>query len=569
MELLRSRGAAGRGGILPPTRRGIFSLLHRPPGRRFCGPRRVCRLWGEVFCRLFCEKGLVPCEKGRFPDQKGPFLDEKGLVPNGMGQRLRRKKRGLFCRFYPEKPRSPSLELEFVNFSNAIAVGLKEIWAHKFRSILTMLGIILGVSSLVGMSAITKGMENGMMEALIAMGGLDKVVTDERDVPANQDYRSEEAPGRTIKDVYALRESAPLVRMISPEMRSRNLLMTRGGKTVQPSELVGVWPVVLEMNLHKIGKGRFFTDLDDEEARAVCVIGTGIRDELFGNPEEIGREINPVGEIVNINGQPFTIVGMFEHYESEGEKKIRDLKAAGDWQEKTQTVVRATGWGGRGRSAGGWAFRRKNYTAYIPLNTMWLRFRAASGTNNFPDPRLSDIDLKVSSLDKIEPALQQARNVMLMTHRGIEDFEFRTQENNVDNINSAIRNARVSGGIIAAISLLVGGIGIMNIMLASIAQRVREIGLRKAVGATTGAVFIQILVESVVIAIIGGVAGLVVSYGFVKLLADLTPTGNSPVITFNAMVMAFAFSACVGLVAGLIPAFKASKLDPIQALRYE
>ena len=109
----------------------------------------------------------------------------------------------------------------------------------------------------------------------------------------------------------------------------------------------------------------------------------------------------------------------------------------------------------------------------------------------------------------------------------------------------------------------------MNIMLASITERVREIGLRKAVGATTGAVFIQILVESVVLGIVGGVAGLVVSYGFVELLARLSPTGNSPVITVNAMLLSFAFSACVGLLAGLVPAFKASKLDPIQALRYE
>jgi ABC-type antimicrobial peptide transport system permease subunit len=457
-----------------------------------------------------------------------------------------------------------------MNLSNAISVGLKEIWAHKFRSVLTMLGIILGVSSLVGMSAITKGMENGMKEALIAMGGLDKVVTDEQPVPAYQDYRADEAPGRTIRDVYALKESAPLLRMVSPEMRSRNLVMTRQDKSVYPSELVGVWPVVLDMNLHKIDKGRFFTALDDELARNVCVIGTGIRDELFGDPETVGYEINPVGEIVSISGQPFTIVGMFEHYESEADKKIRELKASGDWLEKTQTVARARGWGpGRGNSRGGWAFRRKNYTAYIPLNTMWLRFRAASGSNSIPDPRLSDIDFKVQSLNQLEPALQQARNVMLLTHRGIEDFSFQTQENNVDNINTAIRNARMSGGIIAAISLLVGGIGIMNIMLASIAQRVREIGLRKAVGATTLAVFIQILVESLVIGVIGGIAGLIVSYGFVKLLADLTPTGNSPVMTVEAMSMAFGFSAAVGLLAGLIPAVKASKLDPIQALRYE
>ena len=136
-----------------------------------------------------------------------------------------------------------------MNLANAIIVGLKEIWAYKFRSALTMLGIILGVSSLVGMSAIVKGMENGMKEALIAMGGLDKVVTDQQPVPPEQDHRADEAPGRTIQDVIALQQSAPLVRMVSPEMTLRNAIMTLGGKSVTPSELVGVWPVVLDMNI--------------------------------------------------------------------------------------------------------------------------------------------------------------------------------------------------------------------------------------------------------------------------------------------------------------------------------
>jgi putative ABC transport system permease protein len=457
-----------------------------------------------------------------------------------------------------------------LNFANAVSVGLKEIWANKFRSGLTMLGIILGVASLVGMSAITKGMENGMKEALIAMGGLDKVVTEQQPVPPEQDHRADEAPGRTIHDVRALQEGAPLVRLISPEMSIRGAVLARGSKTVVPSEFVGVWPVVLDMNLHKMDKGRFFNALDDEQAKNVVVIGTGLRDELFGSPEELGKEVNPVGEIITINQQPFVIIGMFERYESEADKRLNELRKAGYYRDPQNTngVQRARGWGG-GRGRGGWAFRMKNYTACIPLNTMWLRFRAAAGTNSTPDPRLSDIDIKVDSLEKLEPALQQARNVMMMTHRGIEDFSFRTQENAVENINIAIRNARVSGGIIAAISLLVGGIGIMNIMLASIAQRVREIGLRKAVGATTFAVFTQILVESAVVGVLGGIAGLVVSYGFVKLLADLTPTGNMPVITMESMVMAFAFSAGVGLLAGLSPAVKASKLDPIQALRYE
>ena len=234
-------------------------------------------------------------------------------------------------------------------------------------------------------------------------------------------------------------------------------------------------------------------------------------------------------------------------------------------EKEQEGPARRRGWGRRG----GWAFWRKNMTAYIPLNTMWVKFRSAAGLDGIPDPRLTDIDIKVDDLSLLEPALQQARNVMLMTHRGIEDFEFRTQENQVENINNQIRNARFSGGVIAAISLIVGGIGIMNIMFASINERIREIGICKAVGATGFAIFMQILVESVAIAILGALAGLAASYGLVQVLGMIAPTQNSPEMTPFAMLIAVGFSAAVGIIAGLFPAFKAARLDPIQALRYE
>src|SRR5262245_3877246 len=270
-----------------------------------------------------------------------------------------------------------------MSFLTTIAVGLKELWAHKFRSILTMIGFSLGVASLVGMAAIIKGMENGMRESMIAIGGADKVWLEEEDVPAEQEHLADQAPGRTMIDAIALRDSAPLLRLVSPEMGIRGVTLTRGEKSAIPGECVGVSPAVIDMNLHTLEHGRFFTDLDEEHANPVCVIGTGIRDDLFGSPETTGKEVVPLGEIIYLNEQPFTIVGMFERYEGEQEKRQREL-AKKHGREPKAGPSRMRGWG-RG---GNWAFTRKNQTIYMPLSTAWLRFRAAGETNGIPDNRL-------------------------------------------------------------------------------------------------------------------------------------------------------------------------------------
>jgi putative ABC transport system permease protein len=458
-----------------------------------------------------------------------------------------------------------------MNLWNAIVVGLKEIWSHRFRSLLTMLGIILGVSSLVAMSALVKGMETGAKEALIAIGGLQKIRVEPADVPVEQRHVQDQARGLTMHDVRALQASAPLVTKISPEYRVPRPTISANGKSFRPSVCAGAWPIVQEFYEHEIEHGRMFNAIDDEQARSVCVIGTNVRDELFGAPGEVGREIIPVGETLLINGQGFTIIGMFKHYESEQDRRTRELGGEN----------RAAQERGGGRR-GSFAFRLKNRSVYLPLNTAALKFRsvAQSGDGNrqtrtisqaaaeVGDLQLSSIEVKIDDVRHMNPAIQQARNILFSTHKSIEDFSFRTQEEWAENIEVFVRNARVSGGTIAAISLLVGGIGIMNIMLASISGRVREIGIRKAIGATTGNVFTQVLVESVVIAVIGGLAGLATAYGLVQLLSSLTPTDNEPIVTMGALAVAFLASVSIGILAGLAPAIQAARLTPMMALRY-
>jgi putative ABC transport system permease protein len=476
----------------------------------------------------------------------------------------------------PLAPAPEALRHSWAQLGISIFAGMREIGAHKFRSLLTMLGIILGVSSLVAMSALIAGWEKGAKEALLAVGGLEKVTILPQGLPVEQRHLSDQAVGITINDVEALKRSAPLVTLLSPEMRIPAAL-TANGKAFRAWNCVGVWPNALELNEHVVEHGRMLNELDDEMARNVCVIGTATRDELWGAPEKVGREIIPVGETLFINGVPFTVVGMFQHYESEQERKVRLLAKSQAGQHLAGGVKRQNS-----RRRGSWVFYLKNATVYLPLNTVWMKFRSGASmvimyssggsrtiTGTTGDPRLSGLSVKVATADKLSEALQQIRNVLMQTHKGIEDFSFFTQEDWADQIKTFIHDARVSGGLLAGISLLVGGIGIMNIMLASISERVREIGIRKSVGAATSDIFTQILVESVVIAILGGLVGLATSFALVNLISSFTPTDNAPIIKVTALAIAFAFSVLVGILAGIFPAIKAARLNPIQALRCE
>ncbi len=455
-----------------------------------------------------------------------------------------------------------------MKFLLGLQIGLKEIWAHKFRSVLTMLGIILGVASLLAMFSLTEGMARGMREIMQSTGGVERIQVINKDVSENLQDIAFLSPGRTMLDADAIRKGAPLIDLVASESMLGGAAVTRGSNIIRTNVIGGV-PEFAEMGKYTIERGRMLSELDVDSANHVVVLGKTIVDQLWPGQ----ANVDPVGSIIQINSRPFRVIGTFPLFETEETRKRRvtGLTRAAE-ERRAQRRGDAKGRPKRSTTGGGWdPFFQKNRAVVIPITTMFYEFKSAQDAGGglfLPNYKLDNFSLRVADLTRFEDALAQVRGVLDRTHRGIDDFGFDTREEWFESVETAVRSARATGGLIAGISLLVGGIGITNIMLASITERIREIGVRRAIGARGIDIFVQIVVESTVIGLIGGLIGLLASTGLVRLLVLISPIENSPVMTPTSVVISFSFAVFVGIFSGLYPAWKASHLDPIEALRY-
>ena len=419
----------------------------------------------------------------------------------------------------------------------AVVNGLRELRANKIRSLLSMSGIILGVASLVAMVTVVQGMVGNFRQFVDAMGGIEKITVEKQPLPKEQEHLAELSEGITMRDVDRLRRTVPLVRNISPEARVGFEKLAFDGRETS-TYVNGVTADYLPVAKRWVdpGQGRFISDLDVLNLNDVIVLGSAVVPDLFP------PNVDPVGQVVKVRGRRFTVIGILNNIEGSG-MQIRSASSRG--------------------SGGSWRWR--NSGVFIPVSTALTKFNG--------NDRLSGLGLRIADPDQLRDAVEQTERTLLAAHKGLRDFSITTNEQTLEDFRKTEVAFKLSLGGVAGISLFVGGIGIMNVMLASINERIREIGVRKAVGARGSDLFLQFLAEAAVVSVVGGLLGLLVSTGIVGLmnfiLTQALPTGAVATLDWVIMAQGLAFSVVIGLVAGVYPALRAARLDPIEALRHE
>jgi putative ABC transport system permease protein len=411
--------------------------------------------------------------------------------------------------------------------SSDLSQGLDNLLLHKLRSLLTMLGMIFGVAAVVSMLSIGAGAQQQVM-AFIQQLGVHNLIVEARESANFPDLQKvrKTSPGLTFQDLRIIQTT--LDGLQASTARKRFLAAKANPKPQRDMPTIyGVAASYVEIAGLRLAQGRFFTEEEDEQAAPVCVLAEGAKANLFG-PRDV------VGEYVKINEQWFRIVGVA------GPQLSLDSGVAGLPAQDANNLI------------------------YAPIQSVLFRLEETmSRVKDEVDGLYLQLRPDVDSV----AAADVVRGVLDMTHRKGGDFsvivpaELLAQEQKTRRVFDVVMVA------LASISLLVGGIGIMNIMLASILERTREIGIRRALGARQKDIVRQFLTEAVLISFVGGFIGILFGAGISRVIAWLA--GWSTIVTLTSIVLAFAVSVSVGLVFGIFPATKAARLDPVEAIRYE
>jgi putative ABC transport system permease protein len=408
-----------------------------------------------------------------------------------------------------------------MNLGPAIIEALQSLTSNKLRSALTILGIVIGVAAVIAMLAVGNGAQNAITGSISGIGSNLLFVFSGN---MTEDVRNPKP--LTLGDTSAMMDEflAPSVSAVAPVIQGNREVVYNGERT--NTTINGVTPAYESVRNYNLSEGEFINDTHMLENASVALIGPETADKLFGRREGV------TGLTIRIDGQPFRVIGVLE-------------------------------------SKGGGAFGSQDAVVLVPFTTAQTRLLRRSRD------RVDVAFVQATNADSVTSASEEVSQILRQRHRtaiGVDDFTVFSQQDFVQTARSITGVLTIFLGGIAAISLLVGGIGIMNIMLVSVTERTREIGLRKALGARRRDILVQFLTESSLLSFIGGVIGIGLGWLIafaVGQIAAANATELTPVVGIDAILLATIFSTAVGLFFGIYPANRAANLEPVEALRYE
>ncbi|HEX9020287.1 MAG TPA: ABC transporter permease [Nitrospirota bacterium] len=408
-----------------------------------------------------------------------------------------------------------------INIPSTIKISFRALWVNKMRSSLTMLGIIIGVGAVIAMVAVGSGASKKISEQISSMGSNLLIILPGSTSAGGVRMGAGTQPTLSMGDAEAILKECPAVADVAPTLGG--VAQVVYGHMNWSTGITGTTPGMLSVRDWELSSGRAFTQQDVKSATKVALLGQTVVDNLFGDQ-------NPVGQTIRIKNVPFTVVGVLAP---------------------------------KGQSPQG---QDQDDTIFIPVTTSQKKL---FGTQ-FPG-MVRVILVKARSTEDLSPAEKQITDLLKQRHHlgQKQDNDF-TVRNLTQIMQAAEQSSKVMTlllGAIASVSLLVGGIGIMNIMLVSVTERTREIGIRMAIGAKTWDIRLQFIIEALTLSLIGGVIGIIIGVSTSMILSSIS--GWPTVVSVLSIVMAFGFSGFIGIFFGFYPAYKASLLNPIDALRYE
>jgi len=399
--------------------------------------------------------------------------------------------------------------------------------ANKVRTGLTMLGIVIGIASVIAMLAVGNGATNSIQESIQSIGSNLVVISPGATRTAGSTVKASRGSINTLtmSDVSALKEQLTNTKAIAPAVSSQKQVVAAGTNT--NTSIVGTTPEYTEIKNIEIESGTFFSDEQVTNLSKVAVIGPTTKEDLFGtSTDESGNSTDVIGKTIRINGNEFIVIGV-------------TVEKGGSGMNSTDDVV------------------------YIPITTAQQYLTG----NKY----VSTINISASTAELVTDVQNQATDILLTQHKITDvtkaDFSTANQSDMLETMSSVTETMTYLLAAIAGISLLVGGIGIMNMMLTTVTERTREIGLRKAIGAKKRDIRIQFLIESIMLTVFGGIIGITTGF-LISWIINMTGLLTAEV-SVSSVILSFSVSAIIGIIFGYYPAARASNLNPIEALRYE